>query len=161
MSIRNDHIPLEKHPLPHEAAATPAGPETPVWRGRRGQLSRLGTYVFCGLTFWLFIPLLWALWTWLATRCNTYELTSQRLRVRHGVFNRDTEEVELYRVKDISVREPLVYRLAGRGTIVLDTSDRTTPVVALQAIPDPAALHDILRETVEQCRLAKGVREID
>lgn len=163
MSTHSEDIPFDNPPIPamRGAPAAAIGPETSVWTGHRGQISRAGTYLVCGLTFWLVVPVIYAVWTWLATRLNTYDLTTQRLRVKTGVINRRTDEVELYRVKDLTVSEPLFYRLYGRGNIVLDTSDRTTPVILLQAVRNPHALSGILRTTVENCRLAKGVREID
>jgi uncharacterized membrane protein YdbT with pleckstrin-like domain len=160
MSTQSDDIPLSDSVL-DAAAQQVSRPETPVWQGHKGHVARYGTYFLCGLTAWLIVPLLYAGWTWLATRLTRYELTTQRLRVKTGVINRHTDEVELYRVKDFTVREPWLYRLAGCGDVILDTSDRTTPRVLLEAIENPHALRDALRDAVEQIRVTKGVREID
>ena len=160
MNTQTHDIPLSDL-TPADAARQAASAETLVWRGSKGQVSRLGTYVLCTLTFWLAVPLLYGGWTWITTRLTRYELTTQRLRVRTGVVSRRTDEVELYRVKDFTVEEPWLYRLAGRGNVILETSDRTTPRVVLEAIPNPHALRDALRDAVERIRVAKGVREID
>lgn len=159
---RHTHdIPLADVTLAGTARQTVSALEAIVWQASKGQISRLGTYLVCALTCWLAVPLLYAGWTWLATRLIRYELTTQRLRVRTGVVSHRTDEVELYRVKDFTLEEPWLYRLTGTGNVILETSDRTTPRVVLEAIPRPHALRDALRDTVEHIRVAKGVRGID
>ena len=130
----------------------------PVWRGRSSPVMNLGTFVVCTLLCWLVIPIFVALWKWLEIRCKVYELTTQRLRISQGVLTKVTEELELYRVKDIAVVEPLLLRFFGLGNIVLTTSDDSAPVVILEAIANVNGLRDDLRKSVEQCRQVRGVR---
>ena len=149
----------------------PAGPGGAVFRGEagvlwtasEGQIVNAGLFILCGLTFWLVVPLLVALYRGWLTASHRYSLTDQRLREQTGIFSRNTEELELYRVKDISVQEPLLQRLFGRGRVTIATSDRSTPIVVLNAIPKPLAVADLLRSCVERSRVAKGVgvREIE
>lgn len=132
-----------------------------LWQASEGQVVNAGWIIFTFFGFWLVFPLLITVWKMIVTRCHSYALTGQRLREQAGVFSRNVEELELYRVKDISVQQPLLQRLLGRGEVVLVTSDRTTPTILLSAIPNPIAVADLIRRSVEQCRVAKGVREID
>ena len=64
-------------------------------------------------------------------------------------------------MKDLTVEEPFLQRLVGRGRLILQTSDRSNPVIVLSAMHDVAALRDLIRTQVERLRAAKGVREID
>lgn len=132
-----------------------------VWSAREGQISHIGATVLCLLGFWLVLPLLYAVYLELRTACHRYTLTDQRLRERRGILSVTTEELELYRVKDITVHQPLLQRLVGRGSVVLTTSDRTTPVVVLNAIGCPEDVAYLVRVRVERCRAAKAVWEID
>jgi len=132
-----------------------------LWAATEGQIVNLPVFMVCMLTFWLIVPPLYALWRFLLTQAHVYELTDQRLRETAGLFNKTTEDLELYRVKDISIEQPPLQRLVGRGRVVLRTSDRSTPLVTLNAIPSPLSVADLLRDRVERCRVAKGVREID
>ena len=132
-----------------------------LWSASEGQIVNVGAFVVCLLFGWRVLPLGYLVRRWLSTRAHRYELTAQRLRESTGVVARRVDELELYRVKDIAIQEPLLYRLFGRGDGVLLTSDRSTPVVRLSAVPDPRWVADRLREAVERCRAAKGVREID
>jgi uncharacterized membrane protein YdbT with pleckstrin-like domain len=132
-----------------------------MWRSSEGQVGHAGYYLLCFLFGWLVLPLLMMMWRFVSVSMHRYEMSPQRLREVRGVISRQTEELELYRVKDIAIREPLWQRLFGRGRIVLQTSDRSTPIVVLECIESPRQVAHALRQCVEQCRAAKGVREID
>ena len=135
-------------------------PDTqPIWIESEGQISSFGYYVFCFLFCWLLLPMILALVRYLRVSNHRYELTGQRLREQTGIFFRKSDVLELYRVRDISVDQPLLQRLAGCGRVILQTSDMSTPVVVLEAIPDPLAVADLIRDGVERCRVSKGVRE--
>ena len=104
------------------------------------------------------IPVAIILVKWLQNRCRRYEITTERLRVSRGVFSRTTDEVELYRVKDYVLIEPIFLRLFGLGNIVLTTTDDANQRVVLEAVPNAKALRDELRKCVEICRDKKRVR---
>ena len=135
--------------------------EKDVWYGTPSQVINLGTFIVCGLLFFLVIPLFVALWRWLEVKFTNYELTTQRLRTRYGVLNRKTDELELYRVRDYQLVEPFFLRLFSLGNVVLRTSDRSNPVVTIKAVENGEELREKLRQYVEECRTHKGVREFD
>jgi uncharacterized membrane protein YdbT with pleckstrin-like domain len=137
-------------------------PETSIiWEDLEGQISNIGVYVLCTLFFWLVIPVFYASYRCILTMCHSYQLTNQRLRESTGILWRETNELELYRVKDISIYQPLMQRLVGRGSIILITSDHSTPRVVLLAIRNPIEVANLLRENVERNRTEKGVRQFD
>lgn len=135
--------------------------EQTVWQGSPSWVSQFGTFVVCGLLFWLIIPIGVALWKWLEIRCTQYTLTTQRLSLRTGVFSKKTDEIELYRVKDTQLQEPFFLRMFSCGNIILLTSDHTTPMLVMGAIPDAAEVRERIRALVEMQRTAKRVREVD
>jgi len=105
-----------------------------IWSASEGQIDKLGYFALCIAFSWLLVPLIMLLIRYLQTLLHHYELTPQRLRERTGILNRRTEELELYRVKDIAIEQPLAQRLFRRGRIVLQTSDRSTPVIVVNCI---------------------------
>jgi uncharacterized membrane protein YdbT with pleckstrin-like domain len=135
--------------------------ERTVWEGSPSQLQNLGTYIVCILLCWLVVPIFVGLWKYLVTRSRRYEVTTQRIFYSSGVFSRERDQLEIYRVKDMRVVEPFFYRMVGRGNVLLDTSDRTTPTFVFEAVRDPRELADLLRTHVEARRRQKGVRELD
>lgn len=155
---------VERNPEQRQrGSAPPARIETQVWTGRPSQIANLGAFVWCGLLCWLVVPILVAIWRYLLVRTMTYELTSQRFRVSHGVLSRRTDELELYRVKDSEFRQTLFQRLFGLGTIAMATSDESSPLAIIESIPARRAkeLREQIRNLVEDLRDAKRVREID
>jgi hypothetical protein len=73
--------------------------EETVWHGTSSQWKNFGVYVLCALTCWLIVPIFIALARYLQTKCKIYELTTERLKITHGIFNKVTSTLELYRVK--------------------------------------------------------------
>jgi uncharacterized membrane protein YdbT with pleckstrin-like domain len=146
---------------PIASPATHEPDKTTIWSATEGQVVNLGYFALCLAFCWLLLPIVAMVVRYLRTALHCYELTGQRLRERTGILNRQTEELELYRVKDMAIEQPLAQRLFGRGRIVLQTSDRSTPLVVLNGIAAPREVAQLLREHVEQCRATRGVREID
>ncbi len=135
--------------------------ESHVWKGRPSQITNLATFIICGLTFVLIVPLVIGLWRWLSLRCTEYRLSTERLTVSWGVLSRRVEELELYRVKDTSIDQPLFLRIFYLGNVVLRASDQSHPEVVLKAIPDCRGVREQVRDLVEEARERKGVREFD
>ena len=107
------------------------------------------------------IPVTRTLWSFLEVKCLKYELTNERLKIISGVLNRNTEEIELYRIKDSSFEEPFVYRMFGLGNIKVMTSDRSLPELNITALPKGKEFREKLRDLVEDIRAKKNVREVD
>src|SRR5690606_13023793 len=84
------------------------------WSGTPSQAQNLG--------WWLgIVTIPYAIWRWIVVRNTVLTLTTQRLKVRRGVFNRVTEDLELYRVRDTRLEQPFWQRLFGCGEVVLFT----------------------------------------
>ena len=132
-----------------------------VWEGSPSQAVNVLTFVFCALTCWLIVPIVIAVVVWLKVRAMKYELTTERLRITHGVLSKRTEEVELYRVKDTSLVEPFTLRLFGLGNIEVDTSDPSEEDFVLVGITEAAGVREKMRNLVEQRRLVRRVQEVE
>ena len=109
----------------------------------------------------LIVPVGFALTRFIVTRSKIFELTNERLKITQGVFSKVTDTLELYRVKDIETRQPFLYRLGGVENVQLNTSDASSPLVVIDAIPSKIGLGDQIRNQVEIIRQQKRVREID
>lgn len=97
----------------------------------------------------------------LQLKTTVYTLKKDRLLIKRGILRRVTDELELFRVRDFQLDEPIALRLFSLGNIALVTSDRTTPLIRLNAIPEINKLHEHLRNLVRSCWDERGVREID
>ena len=152
--------------------------EEVLWTGSPSQMLNFWTHLGCGVLALIIItaavmsgmyflailalaPLAWSLWQFFVVKCRVYELTQERLRIYEGVLNQQIGEVELYRVKDTNIMRPFWLRVFGLSIIKADTSDRTHPVVIMEAIRDGVNVREILRAQVEILRDKKRVREVD
>ena len=74
-----------------------------LWSASEGQVTNAHIFLLAVLTFWLVLPVFYALYRYLRTANHCYTLTNQRLIEQSGIFVKQVESVELYRVKDMSV----------------------------------------------------------
>src|SRR3954464_6398676 len=93
-----------------------------VWSGSPSQVVNLPVFVVCALLVWLVVPIFVALWKWLVVRNIEYQLTSERLKLRQGVLNKTHDEIELYRVRDYRLEQPLVLRFFALANITIRTT---------------------------------------
>ena len=93
--------------------------------------------------------------------CTTWTIQQDILIEKTGILNVNTEEVLLYRVKDIRLYEPLLYRLVGLSQLTIITSDYTNPSITLYGIKNGEKLMNIIRQLVANSRKVEGVKEID
>lgn len=176
---RNRHDRIQRHPDPRMSN------ESTLWQGTPSQVLNLpalfwGLLVGAALTLVAFLVLVLtgpiliavvaAVWVvcllpWVVKAINTrfdkYALTNERLRHSSGILNRSIEVLELYRVKDLRIEQPFHFRLFGLSRILLETSDRSTPLVILNGVSGGMELADLIRRNVEVQRDKKRVREVD
>ena len=93
---------------------------------------------------------------------KVYRCSKTALYITDGFLNRTEDEINLYRIRDISYRQSLFQRMFSLGTLDLVTSDRSAGNISLINIKDARKIRDILSEDVEKERLSKrvGTREL-
>ena len=152
--------------------------ETTLWKGCTSQLTHFWTYLFWLLVAGgiaaagvmllnpliyvaLVVPVLGILVRYVQTRSIVYELTTQRFRKSSGIFSRSLDELELYRVKDSTLEQPLLLRLFGLGNVTILSSVATMPLVQMLAVHGAYEAREKLRVAVESERDRKRVREVE
>lgn len=119
------------------------------------------TMVMLASKILFFLPAILALYFYLRVRTHRFTITTERLNEEFGILSKNTDVLELFRVKDLSFSQPLMLRVFGLGDIILQTSDKTTPIVVIHGIQDGQNLTSMIRKQVDIMRQKKGVREID
>ena len=119
------------------------------------QLSAQAPYL--GLIFTLF-GVLGLISVWVESTFNRYRLTTERLFLRTGFIARRSEEIELFRIKDISVRQSVLHRMVGAGTVTILSTDDTTPYVVLRGVPRPEKVKEQVRQASRGARKREGMR---
>ena len=114
--------------MPELDISTPS-PETVLWKGHTSQWVHFWYYFFCALlaagalagvpftaglsAVALVVPVCMWMVRWWITGMTVYELTTQSLKITRGILNRRLDELELFRVKDYVMDQPLLLRLVG------------------------------------------------
>ena len=148
--------------------------EKTIFLGSSSQVLNVDVFGGCGLgaiallvlsaLFWwgflllLPVPICIAAWKWLELKSRVYEVTTERIKVSRGIFSKRTDELELYRVKDLTLIEPFFFRMFGLGSVIITTNDASTPMLTIHAVKRVKELREELRQAVEVCRDKKKVR---
>ena len=99
------------------------------------------------------IPLLWTfIQTRLARVSTVYRIFSDRVEVHSGLVSRSIENVQLFRVHDVSLKQSLLGRVCGYGDVALLGSDASSPTLVLKGIDHPDHLYQELRPLIQQAR---------
>jgi membrane protein YdbS with pleckstrin-like domain len=159
--------------------------ESVIWTGRPSQLVNLGSVLIstglCGALLvatevvsefnvipeyplayiMLGLLLIYLLYRWLLVRFEIKVVTTKRIKIRKSIWNSGMRPVQLFRVKDHDYDEPWYWKPFGLGTVTLQTSDHSDPIVKIRAIKRARELHDRIERLVVQERRDQGVQEID
>lgn len=87
-----------------------------------------------------------------------YFLSEDRLFLETGLLSTQCEEILLYRVRDISMSISLGQRIFGVGTVTIQSSDKTMPVLELKNIKAPRNTKELIHEAVEEMKRSRRMR---
>jgi len=87
-----------------------------------------------------------------------YRLTTRRLFVSTGVFQRRRDQVELMRVNDVYTRQRLMERWLSIGTVVVESSEERYPMTYIVGVDDPKDVMDLIWHHARAEREQKTVK---
>lgn len=146
--------------------------ENVIYKACPSQIRNIGVFILCIIVMaaiiyaaiyfneplvylGLFLPLIYGFWKWLVIKNTRLKITDQRLIVSEGILNRTTNETELYRIRDTTIREPFFYRIFGLGNIIVFTTDEASATHTFFGYKKPHWVKDQIRNYSEQCRQKK------
>lgn len=92
---------------------------------------------------------------------TVYTLDEEKLFVKTGVLNLTEDEIRLYRIKDITLKQSFGQRILGIGTLHCCSSDATMKEFDIKQIKKPRETRDLLSRLIEEERLRKRVRNLE
>ncbi len=122
-------------------ASREATVEKVLFQGHPAAFYSVGQYVIAVLTLGI-----GALVYWMRSISVSYTITTQRIRVEHGLLSKTQDNLELFRVDHFDLEKPLGMRLLGQCLLCMHSSDRDMAEVRLYGIPDLEAMADTLRD---------------
>lgn len=96
--------------------------------------------------------------TWYRTRSRLYRVTDQRLFVITGLVAKRTDEIELFRVKDVRVDQTFLQRILGYGSVLVLSADETSPSLTLAGVSRPIQVKETIRSLYRSSRRREGLR---
>ena len=136
--------------------------EENIWEGNPSHWTSFLYYVISLILVPVFgLGAIMLIWRWLTIRTWKITVTNQRIIEEKGVLSKTTNELELFRVKDLKLDQPFFLRLVGLSNIILFTSDQTNKRYVIEGVRDGKELKEKLRASVDKRRDEKKVREVD
>ncbi len=86
---------------------------------------------------------------------TNYSISEDRLFVTTGFLNKNYEEVLLYRIKDIKVKQTLGQRILGLGSILLVSSDASLPNLEIKNIKRVLEVKEMIHQLCEKQKIAR------
>ncbi|MCR4909308.1 MAG: PH domain-containing protein [Lachnospiraceae bacterium] len=86
-----------------------------------------------------------------------YSLDEERLFIEKGLLTTRSNEVRLYRILDLSLKQTLGQKILGLGTVKVDSSDKNMKMFLIPNICHPVKVKELLSKTVEAERQKKRI----
>lgn len=86
-----------------------------------------------------------------------YSLSKDRLFTDRGFLSSTEEQLQLYMVRDISLKRSFMQRIMGLGTIELATGDKSSPTLLIENIPSPEEVKEKIYELVLEAKKERQV----
>ena len=87
-----------------------------------------------------------------------YSLTADRLFLDTGFFNLKSDEIILYRIRDINLSRTLWQRVFGVGSIRVQSSDKSLPDLLIKNVKHPFEVKELIHHQVEEMKIARRMR---
>lgn len=87
-----------------------------------------------------------------------YRLSEDRLFVETGLLNIQSDEIILYRVRDISLQLKFTQRIFGVGSVIVKSTDKTLPELELKNIKHPREVKEMLHKQIEEMKASRKMR---
>lgn len=87
-----------------------------------------------------------------------YELTNERLKVtKQGMITETKRDIELYRIKDITVKQKMKDKVIDIGDIEIISTDSSDPVMVLKQVKSPNDVREKIRTATKEAKELAGV----
>lgn len=97
---------------------------------------------------------------YISLRRKVFIISSQTLVYDRGIFNRNADFIELYRVIDFQEKHSFLQQFFGLKTVIVYSGDRTTPQLYIPGLDVNSDIISELRTRVEFNKTRRGVYEI-
>jgi uncharacterized membrane protein YdbT with pleckstrin-like domain len=73
-------------------------------------------------------------------------ITNERVTLSWGFWTKVRDDIEIFRIRDVVVKQSLYHRLVGIGDVVIKSMEgRTEELHTLRGVPDPVGVSEQIR----------------
>lgn len=94
-------------------------------------------------------------YSWIVRLGAEYRLYQDSLEAETGIIARSIDNLQLFRVRDLRLKQSVLGRLLGYGDISVTSTDQSTPHLTIRGVDAPRALYDTLREGVARSQATR------
>jgi hypothetical protein len=87
-------------------------------------------------------------------------VTTEYIRISRGIFFKRVDQLEMYRIKDYVMMQPLSFRLFRLMDLLLKSTDPENPMIWLRGIPESGII-DTIRDRVQEARKHNQIYEVN
>ena len=98
---------------------------------------------------------------WFPISFTRYRISSDRIFLESGFFNTRSDEILMYRVRDLRVTITLLQRIFGTGTVTIISSDKSIPNMELRNIKQPREVKEFIHRQVEAAKEARRMHAME
>ena len=84
-----------------------------------------------------------------------YALSNDRIFIRKGMLNTTQDEIILYRIRDLSVKQSLGQKLFGVGSVSVVSTDKTQPNLTIKNVRKPYEVKEFIHDSVEKMKIER------
>lgn len=151
-----------------------------LWQGQFSKLAMIGAWIaggvftigvavvgvfasFTGIAWAIAIAVIAVVWVGLVLRLLYlqlslhYYLTNQRFIHEHGLLWREVDRIETIDIDDVAVKQGPIERMLGIGSVLLTSSDASTPSFSLQGIEDVRRVASLIDDARRKERRRRGM----
>jgi hypothetical protein len=118
-------------------------PRANVTETQIGTVIRSLEYAALGIGMFVLLVMLWKV---ASLKSIYYEVTCDRIEWSRGILNRKIDNIDMFRVVDLSLRRTLFDCLLGIGSVKVTAKDESDPVFVFEKIRHSRALYNAIKK---------------
>lgn len=132
--------------------------ENVIWEGKASWKSGISvadiilTFITAGV--WIIVPIVKII----SLSAKNYKITDQRIIITEGILSRKENEVELFRVRDLSVKQGIMQKMFNVGDITVRSAEVSQSTLFIKGIENAYEIREQLRNSMLQSRKDNNVR---
>jgi len=140
-----------KAPTPPKSRKSGLQVENDLWKGKPSYLYYLAHFIFGVLLLPVFgIGLLFILFALLDRNTKVFTLTNRRVMSKAGIISRQVHEVGIKDVRNLNVKQGILERLFGLGTVEVGSAGTAGIEVKFAGVSGPIRVRDLIRRQKDE-----------